>query len=114
MAMCLSRPHSPMMPCHSAIERPYFFSMEGKYDAGPVLGHGGDCSLIATPSKSPRLDAWRRCSIVSSREPAASWVYVRGRWPSERGGSPLSVDLTSARDLRTMLSRVGVQALRSI
>jgi hypothetical protein len=37
MAMCLSRPYFPMMPCHSAIERPYFFSMEGKYDAGPVF-----------------------------------------------------------------------------
>src|SRR5207253_8813441 len=46
MAMCLSRPHFPMMSCHSAIERPYFFSTEGKYDAGPVLGHRGDRSLI--------------------------------------------------------------------
>ena len=26
---------SAMIFCHSAIERPYFFSIEGKYEAGP-------------------------------------------------------------------------------
>jgi hypothetical protein len=35
-----------MTCCHSAIERPYFFSMDGKYDAGPCFGHGGDCSVM--------------------------------------------------------------------
>jgi hypothetical protein len=34
---------SDLTCCHSAIERPYFFSMDGKYDVGPCLGHGGDC-----------------------------------------------------------------------
>lgn len=42
--MCFSRAQSAMIFCHSAIERPYFFSMDGKYDAGPCLGHGADCS----------------------------------------------------------------------
>src|SRR5438067_11336821 len=85
-----------MMSCHSAIERPYFFSMEGKYEAGPVLGHGGDCSLIATPSKWRSLDAWRRCSIVSSREPAAPArsasdvaEKLRGRETSSRESTAL-------------------------
>jgi hypothetical protein len=40
----LSSPQAATIFCHSAIERPYFFSMDGKYDAGPCLGHGGDCS----------------------------------------------------------------------
>ena len=44
MAMCFSRPQLAMICCHSAIERPYFFSMDGKYDAGPCFGHGGACS----------------------------------------------------------------------
>jgi hypothetical protein len=29
-----------MIFCHSAIERPYFFSIDEKYDAGPCFGHG--------------------------------------------------------------------------
>src|ERR1039457_6021678 len=44
MAMCLSVPHSAMILCHSAIEQPYFFSIDGKYDAGPCFGQGADCS----------------------------------------------------------------------
>jgi hypothetical protein len=35
-----------MTCCHSAIERPYFFSMDRNYDAGPCFGHGGDCSVM--------------------------------------------------------------------
>jgi hypothetical protein len=27
-----------MISCHSAIERPYFFSIEGKYEDGPCFG----------------------------------------------------------------------------
>jgi DNA-binding transcriptional LysR family regulator len=50
MAMCLSSPQLAMTCCHSAIERPYFFSMEGKYDDGPCFGHGGDCSVMLTRS----------------------------------------------------------------
>src|SRR5262249_34670231 len=45
-AMCCSRPQPAMICCHSAIERPYFFSMDGKYDAGPCFGQGGACSAI--------------------------------------------------------------------
>ena len=52
MAMCLSRPQSAMILCHSAIERPYFVSMEGKYDAGPCFGHGADCPVTVEPSRS--------------------------------------------------------------
>jgi hypothetical protein len=29
--------------CHSAIDLPYFFSIDGKYEAGPCFGHGGEC-----------------------------------------------------------------------
>jgi hypothetical protein len=46
MAMCFSRPHPVMICCHSAIGRPYFFSIDGKYDAGPCVGHGGACSAM--------------------------------------------------------------------
>jgi hypothetical protein len=46
MAMCLSSPQPAMICCHSAIERPYFFSMDGKYEAGPCFGHGGAFSVI--------------------------------------------------------------------
>jgi hypothetical protein len=52
IAMCLSRPQSVMMLCHSAIERPYFASIDGKYDAGPCFGHGADCSVTLEPSRS--------------------------------------------------------------
>jgi hypothetical protein len=46
----------PATCCHSAIERAYFFSMDGKYDAGPCLGQGGASSAMVTCS--PRwLDA---------------------------------------------------------
>jgi pimeloyl-ACP methyl ester carboxylesterase len=34
----------------AAIGRPYFFSMDGKYDAGPFFGHGGACSTMLTCS----------------------------------------------------------------
>ena len=37
--MCFSAPQAPITACHSAIERPYFRSIDGKYDAGPCLGH---------------------------------------------------------------------------
>ena len=40
IAMCFSSPQSAMIFRHSAIERPYFFSIDGKYDAGPCFGHG--------------------------------------------------------------------------
>jgi hypothetical protein len=38
MSMCFSKPQLAMICCHSAIERPYFFSMDGKYEAGPRFG----------------------------------------------------------------------------
>ena len=44
MAMCLSRPQSVMTFCQSEMERPYFFSIEGKYEGGPTFGHGGEYS----------------------------------------------------------------------
>jgi hypothetical protein len=44
--MCFSKPHVVIIPCHSAIDRPYFFSMEGKYEAGPWVGHGVDEGII--------------------------------------------------------------------
>src|SRR5689334_2321691 len=50
MAICFWRPQSAMIRCQSAMERPYFFSMEGKYDAGPCLGQGADCSVVMVPS----------------------------------------------------------------
>src|ERR1700733_12887229 len=56
MAMCLSRPQPAMTCCHSAIERPYFFSMDGKYDAGPVFAHGGDCSVMLCAPAWPAGD----------------------------------------------------------
>ena len=49
----LSRPQSATICCHSAIGRPYFFSMDGKYDAGPCFGHGGACSAILVCSFLP-------------------------------------------------------------
>jgi hypothetical protein len=52
MAMCFSRPQPAMIPCHSAIERPYFISIEGKYDAGPCFGHGADCPVTVETSRS--------------------------------------------------------------
>jgi hypothetical protein len=39
-----------MICCHSAIERPYFFSMDGKYDAGPCFGQGGASSTVLMSS----------------------------------------------------------------
>ena len=38
-----------MMFCQSAMERPYFFSIEGKYDGGPCFGHGADISTTIEP-----------------------------------------------------------------
>ena len=45
-ASALSSPEPAMICCHSAIERPYFFSMDGKYEAGPCFGHGGAFSVM--------------------------------------------------------------------
>jgi len=36
--MCFSFPHAKIISCHSKIDLPYFFSIEGKYEAGPSLG----------------------------------------------------------------------------
>jgi hypothetical protein len=55
IAMCLSSPQAAMICCHSAIERPYFFSMDGKYDAGPCFGHGGACSVMLPRPLQTRL-----------------------------------------------------------
>src|ERR1035438_4709111 len=44
IAMCLSRPHFTIIFCHSEIGRPYFFSIDGKYEAGPCLGRGAENS----------------------------------------------------------------------
>jgi len=41
-----SMPQPAMTACHSEIERPYFFSIDGKYDAGPAFDHGGENSAI--------------------------------------------------------------------
>src|SRR5215472_13614201 len=57
MAMCFSRPQPAMICCHSPIERPYFFSIDGKYEAGPCFGHGGACSTMLTCSSRPRGSA---------------------------------------------------------
>jgi hypothetical protein len=46
MAMCFSWPQAAMICCHYATERPCFFSMDGKYDAGPCFGQGGACSAM--------------------------------------------------------------------
>jgi hypothetical protein len=35
-----------MMRCHSPIERPYFFSIDGKYEVGPCFGQGGPFSAM--------------------------------------------------------------------
>ena len=48
--MCLSRPHFTMIFCHSEIGRPHFFSIDGKYEAGPCLDQGAENSGT---SKSP-------------------------------------------------------------
>jgi hypothetical protein len=39
-----------MICCHSAIERPVFFSIDGKYDTGPFFGHGGAYPAMFTRS----------------------------------------------------------------
>lgn len=56
MTMCFAGPQSRMMACHSAIERPYFFSIEGKYDAGPAFGQRGDSPefMVMRSSRSRR------------------------------------------------------------
>ena len=38
MVMCFSSPQASMICSHSAIDVPYFFSIEGKYEAGPCDG----------------------------------------------------------------------------
>src|ERR1700753_2237363 len=60
IALCLSRPQASMTCCQSAIECPYFFSIDGKYEAGPCLGHGADSSgmlsfLSNHLSRNPRV-----------------------------------------------------------
>jgi Domain of unknown function (DUF4260) len=71
-----------MIFCHSAIERPYFFSMEGKYEAGPCFGHGADCSVKIRSSREtkgvpassigvlkPRSSARRDVDLPADAEP---------------------------------------------
>ncbi len=50
ITVCFSRLQLAMICCHSAIERPYFFWMDGEYDAGPCFGQGGSCSVMLTYS----------------------------------------------------------------
>jgi hypothetical protein len=54
-----------MIPCHSAIGRPYFFSMDGKYDAGPCFGQGVPCSAMRMLSFRLRLYDERDARISS-------------------------------------------------
>ena len=61
MAMCLSRPQSVMTFCQSEMERPYFFSIEGKYEGGPTFGHGGEYSANRiTPLGRRRPTSYRK------------------------------------------------------
>ena len=39
--MCRFNGHDLMIVCHSLIGRPYFASMDGKYEAGPETFAGG-------------------------------------------------------------------------
>ena len=49
-----------MTSCHSRIERPYFFSIEGKYEDGPCLGHGR-ASLTVAPLLAETPDPYHEC-----------------------------------------------------
>jgi len=57
MAMCFSSPQATMICCHSAIDFSYFFSMEGKYEAGPC---DGQVLVMANPPLGSSFDAWYR------------------------------------------------------
>ena len=46
ISMCFVSPLPAISRCHSAMDRPYFFSIDGKYDAGPRAGQGADCSVM--------------------------------------------------------------------
>jgi hypothetical protein len=57
IAMCVSSPQSRITVCHSAIERSYFFSIEGKYEAGPCFGQDVDDSTTVLSSFSIAIDS---------------------------------------------------------
>jgi hypothetical protein len=46
-----------MIIFHPAMDRPYLISIDGKYEAGPRFGHGGDWSAMAAASTFLN-DAW--------------------------------------------------------
>jgi len=56
-----------MICCQCPVERPYFFSMVGQYDAGPCFGRAGACwaMLVYFPcwldGEAGRADWFRRC-----------------------------------------------------
>ena len=57
-----------MICCQCPVERPYFFSMVGQYDAGPCFGRVDACSamLVCFPcwldgDEAGRADWFRRC-----------------------------------------------------
>jgi hypothetical protein len=66
-----------MTCCHSAIERPYFFSMDEKYGAGPCSGQGRACSAtLSSPFagsgnyETSRADSYHRQAPDASPSPA--------------------------------------------
>src|SRR5664280_649340 len=88
--MCLSRPLSTMILCHSAMERPYFVSIDGKYEAGPCFGQGADCSAMVdiSPSRA-RGRANCRCILAPPGDPdrqrrEALRLSENGPWPPRR------------------------------
>jgi hypothetical protein len=56
IAMCFSWPQFMMISCHSDMGRPYFFSIDGKYEAGPCFGHGAENSGTG---ESPSSGHWQ-------------------------------------------------------
>jgi hypothetical protein len=96
MAICFSRPQPAMICCHSAIERRYFFSMAGKYEAGPCFGHGGACGVEAAAGSArtarhvARLRPALPDAATPTTRPPLCGMCVRLHTCSERATSPLS------------------------
>jgi hypothetical protein len=86
--ICFSRPQFAMICCHSAIERPYFFSTDGKYEAGPCFGQGGACSTtLSCPFvgsgnyETSRADSYHRRAPDASPSPASPPPACLQSWP---------------------------------
>jgi len=83
-----------MIRCHSRIERPYFFSIDGKCEAGPCFGQGGPFLAMTLHPAAPRSTETRdrpdlfAAVSLSSRTPGdlrpSSGPAARGRVRGKR------------------------------